>query len=690
MSNGFKLIAIRPLEGCNAAKVLKENETYYFCSDYEIDLERDEITYTQSIPDDLYNITRAGDDLEVNIHAIVGENGTGKSSIVELLAMAINDLSKWHKKFDHDLDYSSQYESSAFTNVQFYYQIKSDKGEIEIQKIDIHNGAVSFSIYGLDGDRFRLKELNANFDFNDFFYTFLANYSLYSLNESHIGYWIFKIFHKREAYQVPLNIYPLRKQGNIDINNEMHLTKSRLLSNVLIKKDDDSLNNKISDNQHIIAVPIKPFESDPEKKRIVTSFWDGNEISEFYFDDLEIPDNLLERLFRIYGKKFDQKLYRDTKEKSYGVDVYSDTCNYIIRKLFKIPVNYESLYIEYISQVKDNGRKKLRFKGNILDEYLTRLKDQNTVITLKLRQAINFIDSWETWQQYYQEEKILFPIEKLSKIIYELASDTKSFIEHLPPPVYEIDFWLSLLIEYPQHFIPIEGENYSLFNYLSSGEKQIIFSVQSVLYHLLNLNSIHNSEDELCAYRFVNLIFDEIELYFHPEFQRRYITELLDGIKRIYIPKIEAINMCFVTHSPFILSDIPESHCMFLKVEEDSNGVKKAIQKADEDLQGLKTFGANIHDMLCHGFFMKNGSIGEFARYKIDKIVNLLYEAISGNKEKQEKVKREKNEIENQIELIGDEMVRGKLLKMLYQITAITPKEALKEYYLKKLKELDD
>lgn len=44
----------------------------------------------------------------------------------------------------------------------------------------------------------------------------------------------------------------------------------------------------------------------------------------------------------------------------------------------------------------------------------------------------------------------------------------------------------------------------------------------------------------------------------------------------------------------------------------------------------FKTFGANIHDLLRHPFFMKNGTIGDFSQNIINRIIVCLaiYDAI--------------------------------------------------------------
>jgi hypothetical protein len=72
-----------------------------------------------------------------------------------------------------------------------------------------------------------------------------------------------------------------------------------------------------------------------------------------------------------------------------------------------------------------------------------------------------------------------------------------------------------------------------------------------------------------------------------------------------------------VTHSPFILSDIPGEHVLFLKVDEQQRRSLPVIRQT-------KSFGANIHELLADGFFMENGFSGEHAKNKINQTINFL------------------------------------------------------------------
>lgn len=83
----FKIIGVRPLKGCNkhVIKNLKSDTFYTFYNNYEFKDEK-VIKSEQQVPDNLYASN-------ISLHAIVGMNGSGKSTIVELIIRIINNLS---------------------------------------------------------------------------------------------------------------------------------------------------------------------------------------------------------------------------------------------------------------------------------------------------------------------------------------------------------------------------------------------------------------------------------------------------------------------------------------------------------------------------------------------------------------------------------------------------------------------
>jgi hypothetical protein len=183
------------------------------------------------------------------------------------------------------------------------------------------------------------------------------------------------------------------------------------------------------------------------------------------------------------------------------------------------------------------------------------------------------------------------------------------------------------------------------FSKLSSGERQMIYSASSILYHVRNINSIKGNQRRI-KYRELNIILDEIELYFHPEFQRKYIDYLIKSINSLNLKEIESINIIMSTHSPFILSDIPESNVLFLSEGKSQKGISE-------------TFGANIHTLYKNNFFLEGMPIGEFAKNKIKKLF-----------EKTRLIKEQDLKLYNEIRLVGEQLLRTQLLKLYNQNTS--------------------
>lgn len=105
---GFQLIAITPLANCSTefCKKLVPGKAYTFYHNYQIQLDEKhekviEVNETEStIPSDLYNLPNG---IEVNISAVVGKNGTGKSTLFELLAHFIYIIATNKKIGKHEI-----------------------------------------------------------------------------------------------------------------------------------------------------------------------------------------------------------------------------------------------------------------------------------------------------------------------------------------------------------------------------------------------------------------------------------------------------------------------------------------------------------------------------------------------------------------------------------------------------------
>ena len=170
----------------------------------------------------------------------------------------------------------------------------------------------------------------------------------------------------------------------------------------------------------------------------------------------------------------------------------------------------------------------------------------------------------------------------------------------LPPPIFD-----------PEIYLKKQGEKEDIpFYRLSSGERQFLFMMSSIIYHVMNIKSVPTSR---VAYRYLNIVLDEVEMCFHPEYQRTFIYNLLNAIERLHLNTYCSFNIIITTHSPFLLSDIPQSNVLYME-----NG--EVVDKSKMQ----NPFAANVNDILYQSFFLCNGFMGEFAKQKIIKMVNIV------------------------------------------------------------------
>ena len=200
---GLKVIDAKPI----IKKNLEENHLYKFVDFNENDLEYKE-KYT-----DLFKLSDSS--LNINISCIVGRNGTGKTSILEIIYRIINNISfdQFHK--ETDLSYAYGFYAQLFVEINT---------KIAVFEINNRNDFLYFNEtpntkYDIVNEKLTDEIIL------DFSYTIVNNYSYYSFNlddyyddeEKVDGSWLEQLFNKNDGYLTPLVINPKRDYwGTID------------------------------------------------------------------------------------------------------------------------------------------------------------------------------------------------------------------------------------------------------------------------------------------------------------------------------------------------------------------------------------------------------------------------------------------------------------------------------------------
>ena len=154
------------------------------------------------------------------------------------------------------------------------------------------------------------------------------------------------------------------------------------------------------------------------------------------------------------------------------------------------------------------------------------------------------------------------------------------------------------------------------------------------------------------------IILEEIEQYYHPEYQRILISTLIDYLNKLNIDKNFRIDILLVTHSPFVLSDIPMENILFLEQG------KSVTSEVKEKLK--ESFGANMYDLLRFSFFLKESAIGKVSYDIINRLMNRIMNDTSSDVFGfYEQTQINHGNLDKYIKLVGDTFLKNILDKKL-------------------------
>ena len=210
--------------------------------------------------------------------------------------------------------------------------------------------------------------------------------------------------------------------------------------------------------------------------------------------------------------------------------------------------------------------------------------------------------------------------------------------------------------------------SYNLTKGFSSGEVAYLKLV-------IEINKLYSAIKSNGEPKDIIFFLEELEIFMHPEWQRRSI-ELLIKLKET-IPWMKKVNVQFIltSHTPFLIGDLPEKNISLFKGEGEN---KKLV------VNEVKTFGGNIFNLLKDTFLMES-CFGEISKNKIEKVIKLLTKKKNGDYKKV--TKKEIKEIEFVIDSVGEVLIKNGLEKMYDEYKKKKNEDLGNEEKLKKIKE---
>lgn len=516
----------------------------------------------------------------INISLIVGKNGVGKTTLIDLLGL---------KRYDRNTFFKDCF-------YFFIYRIEKNRYLIEGNEPNLK---IINSLFKIKPEDNNLKE---TFSFK---FTIEKEKEIESLVFSEYPNWD----EKRTRYGlIYLNIRDRYNEKYGDKREDYsHLFDRYYSINTGFKEKVDYIykfcESEIFYNRDI-EFWIKSSRSNTylkihKEKRKYTNkeFYIRDFLSHYlnYFINVNIYNNNSE-IQDERNKKFIELLKSVESEKidfnEYIKDLYdNENKSDVIDKLIEsIDINKQGIEFE---ECKDclfkliEKTTKMSIKIGTLKEELANTIKKYVIDYIKLIENID--------EKYFKKEGLMINIKKgmeLKKILIELFK----FIDNIKNN-NDYNWWY-------EQFLKGKIE----FKKLSEGE-MVYLDLFTKIKESLNINEMKFKETAI-------ILLDEPDKSFHPEWSRRFIYTLIEELENI--KKAEKINklkfqIIVSTHSPFMMSDLPKENIIFMQREDLS---KEDNENKINYKEYIKTFGNNIHTLLNDKFFL-DSTFGEFAKQKI-------------------------------------------------------------------------
>lgn len=595
----------------------------------------------------------------INVTAIVGKNGSGKSSLLQLL-----ERRRELRNINHFFIY--------LKDENYYCKYKNIKPEIafykDINYIDYNDGSNENSFYPqiikiANSEKVGKESLN-HYYFGK--YSLLGGIhvdrqNIYDMSDArffvpryiNIATEYIELFEKlKQMYKFDTLRLLLKNTSTsyikkwIDKEKAIYTSGFKYsLNKVCIYEQNEQI---LSDVQITLKRPLEEIEI------------------YLYNRNREKIVSVLEEIENIHRNQgYGNKLKKSDKYQEFDLAVLIAFSEYYLKNTD--PCDTSNLVYETLLELKDKIKNDAFIDENIIRlvrsyilDFFQKLKDKGFIF---LKDRLLSIDTIIEAIEYVQQFKINnFDSDGSPYIDITLDKNLKENLSHIrimQKMFFDHDFDCG-----NEHYLRvfeydlINNEIGSSYETISDGEKHFIRFSIDIIYQLNALKEYNFTPDKESLALFLA---DEPDNAMHPIWKKRLIHSVLEILNNYSDISNIKQHFIFTTHSPFLLSDIPKQNIIFLDTKD--NGQCKVL-KYDEVINKKQTFGANIHTLLSDSFFMNDGLMGEFAKSKIDEVIQYL------NNNKKSSITNDE-EAQNIINIIGEPIIKRELQRMFKNKTEL-------------------
>lgn len=324
------------------------------------------------------------------------------------------------------------------------------------------------------------------------------------------------VFHKNDGYFTPIVITPYRNNGNIDIEKENRLAAQRVMALSLLAKAQG----------HSFIERYEPstitYYFDKGYKERTESNYRAYIFSKYKNIDVSLLIREFERIWeKVLLTTYEDDIAEESRER------YEMALFYLAYKTVKICFSYEDYWKalklslltkmestnEVYQYITDGPFRKVA--GSVVGKLIREINDSarnRSHITLKISVCLDYVENIFNHKVVWGMTNELNVVDMMKDKHIETFNDA---IAMLPPAFYvtnmkfkEVEIRFNVENHPESNWTLTDKAEFSLGK-MSSGERQMLYSLSYVMYHIKNIQSVKEDENRV-GYHNICLIFDEV------------------------------------------------------------------------------------------------------------------------------------------------------------------------------------